>query len=326
MVRDGFTHHPQALQERRYFPGDRTMPSRIVIIDAKGFLTLDAISWLADRGIPIIQLDWRGRVIVSINNPQSVSQTRIRAQIESQKHALRTASALIEAKFLNCVRTLHVLPDSPHKTRAIDAHHHEIAALKKSPPKTIGRLLGIEGSTAQRYFAAWQAIPFRWKGLNSRPIPADWHSFIQRTSQLGKKGENIGASHPINAMLNYAYAILESNVRIETILDGFDPSIGYLHLEEERRSSFVFDLMEPLRPLVDRIVIDFITAQTFERSDFDIAKNGVCRLNPELARSLVRHVQTTIGDGMIGPERSRGQPNALTKGLYEAISFQPRIS
>lgn len=127
-------------------------------------------------------------------------------------------------------------------------------------------------------------------------------------------------------MLNYAYAILESYVRIEIILDGFDPSIGYLHLEEERRSSFVFDLMEPLRPLVDRAVIDFIAAQTFERSDFEIAKNGVCRLNPELARNLIWHVQTKIGDGMIKPERSRGQRNALTKGLYEAISFQPRIS
>jgi CRISPR-associated endonuclease Cas1 len=255
-----------------------------------------------------------------------LSQTRIRAQIEAQKSALKTASALIEAKFANCIKTLITLPDSSHKSRAIDAHYYEMAALKKSPPKTIEKLLGMEGSTAQRYFAAWKAIPLKWNNLSRRPIPADWHSFNQRTSLLGKKGENVGASHPINAILNYAYAVLESNVRIETILDGFDPSIGYLHLEEERRSSFVFDLMEPLRPLVDRVVIDFVTSNTFEKVDFEIAKNGVCRLNPELARNLVRHIQTKISGEMIRPERSRGQPYALTKGLYEAISFRPRIS
>lgn len=161
IVRDGFTHHPQELQERRYFPGDRTMPSRIVIIDAKGFLTLDAISWLADRGIPIIQLDWRGRVIVSINNPQSLSQTRIRAQIESQKHALRTASALIEAKFLNCIRTLHALPDSPHKTRAIDAHHHEIAALKKIASKNNRKIVGYRGIKRAAILCSLAGNPFQ---------------------------------------------------------------------------------------------------------------------------------------------------------------------
>ncbi len=30
-------------------------------------------------------------------------------------------------------------------------------------------------------------------------------------------------------MLNYAYAVLESQVRISTIAQGFDPMIGYLH-------------------------------------------------------------------------------------------------
>jgi CRISPR-associated protein Cas1 len=38
-----------------------------------------------------------------------------------------------------------------------------------------------------------------------------------------------GATHPVNAMLNYAYAVLESQVRIATVAQGLDPTIGYLH-------------------------------------------------------------------------------------------------
>jgi CRISP-associated protein Cas1 len=40
---------------------------------------------------------------------------------------------------------------------------------------------------------------------------------------------NRHASHPVNAILNYAYAVLEIQVRIATVSYGLDPTIGYLH-------------------------------------------------------------------------------------------------
>jgi CRISPR-associated protein Cas1 len=46
----------------------------------------------------------------------------------------------------------------------------------------------------------------------------------------------------------------------------------------------VYDLMEPLRPLVDRLVLDFVRSQTFPPSDFVLRDDGVCRLHPQLAR------------------------------------------
>jgi CRISPR-associated protein Cas1 len=42
-------------------------------------------------------------------------------------------------------------------------------------------------------------------------------------------GRNRHATHPVNAMLNYAYAVLESQVRIATVSQGLDPHVGYLH-------------------------------------------------------------------------------------------------
>jgi CRISPR-associated protein Cas1 len=42
-------------------------------------------------------------------------------------------------------------------------------------------------------------------------------------------GRNRHATHPVNAMLNYAYAVLESQVRISAASQRLDPTIGYLY-------------------------------------------------------------------------------------------------
>jgi CRISP-associated protein Cas1 len=49
----------------------------------------------------------------------------------------------------------------------------------------------------------------------------------------------------------------------------------------------VSDLMEPERPRVDRKVLDFVKSNVFEPADFVIRSDGVCRINPEMARTVV---------------------------------------
>jgi CRISP-associated protein Cas1 len=49
-------------------------------------------------------------------------------------------------------------------------------------------------------------------------------------------------------------------------------------------SKFVFALMEPQRPKVDRKVLDFVKATVFDPADFTIRSDGVVWLNPQLAR------------------------------------------
>ena len=95
----------------------------------------------------------------------------------------------------------------------------------------------------------------------------------------------------MNAMLNYAYSLLEAHVRIGVVADGYDPARGLMHSSVDPDShSLVFDLMEPLRPVVDRAVIKLVSEETFSGADFILQKNGVCRLSPELARRVVHGV------------------------------------
>ena len=67
--------------------------------------------------------------------------------------------------------------------------------------------------------------------------------------------------------------------------------IGILHGRESELGSypaFALDRMEPMRPIVDRAVLRLIDTTTFGGADFSIQPDGVCRLNPELARHVAK--------------------------------------
>jgi CRISPR-associated protein Cas1 len=102
---------------------------------------------------------------------------------------------------------------------------------------------------------------------------------------------NHGATHPVNAMLNYAYGVLIGRTQLQLIAEGYDPTIGILHSRESelgRYPVFALDRMEPMRPLVDRAVLRLVNEATFSGGDFSIQPDGVCRLNPELARRVAQ--------------------------------------
>jgi CRISP-associated protein Cas1 len=84
--------------------------------------------------------------------------------------------------------------------------------------------------------------------------------------------------------------VLESQVRIQVAAEGYEPTIGYLHSYSDRRPPLVLDLMEPLRPIVDRVVLQFVQSHTFQPADFTIRSDGACRLNPEMARQEARMI------------------------------------
>jgi len=59
---------------------------------------------------------------------------------------------------------------------------------------------------------------------------------------------------PINAALNYGYAILASTISKYIVSRGYLTQLGINHCSEFNPFNFTYDLIEPFRTLVDRIV------------------------------------------------------------------------
>ena len=61
-----------------------------------------------------------------------------------------------------------------------------------------------------------------------------------------------------------------------------------MHFRNPGSPAFIFDLMEPERPKIDRAIIEFLKAEKLHPAVFVIRSDGVVRLNPELARRVAQ--------------------------------------
>lgn len=310
MVCGGFTHYPQQQGEWRFFPKDRHLPSRIVIIDGDGGISFDALEWLATQGVPLVQINWKGDVIsVGGGYGYAANPEIYRAQLDIQESAysFEFAKHLIQQKIETSIMVLeNVFSSGLNSTKLkfqgnrnhaknteatcddnlISAKlQNKIQELKNSKCHTISDLLGIEGSAAALYFRCWHSLPLKWKGTGKKPIPKDW---LHIGPRMADEKRNQFATHPVNAMLNYAYAMLQHQVQGIILAAGFDPTIGTIHKDDTgNKPKFVFDLMEPLRPLIDQKILNFVTVQTFSPHDFVINQTGVCKLHPQFSKIII---------------------------------------
>ena len=293
LVRNGFTYYPQKLEEFRFFPGDPNLPDRIIILDASGGITFDALSWMSEQEISLLQLDWRGRPKL-MGGPAGYSADPkiVDAQRAAQggKKKIEISRWLIREKLIASNKTLlKIIPNSENRKNAILEIEKWISEIKNSnKSNSLPKIHGIEGQTANVYFSAWRGIPLNWSGLKKKPIPDNWLEIGPRT--MGWRKRSRAARHPINAMLNYGYGILISQLQAQVSSAGLDPTIGMIHGNSENRIPLIYDLMEPLRPVVDSHILGLALEHTFSPGDFTINKSGGCRLNPQMAKTLVKQL------------------------------------
>ena len=290
LIRAGFTHYPQKSEQFRFFPGDPNLPDRIIILDGSGGISFDALAWMSDQRIGLIQIDWRGRVTFvggSSNYSADPKLVEFQKSLQNSEKGLDISRRLIKDKITASMDTLNEIISEGENRKILILKLQNFRKRLESPEEaqTLSEIFGIEGAAAAIYFQAWHGLPLRWKGLSTRPIPESWHALGPRGMTWRDGSEN--ARHPINAMLNYAYAILISQVRAHVTAAGYDPGIGIMHGSAKNRIPMVYDLMEPLRPVVDRHVLKFALSHTFTPGDFTISRVGGCRLNPGLARAVV---------------------------------------
>jgi CRISP-associated protein Cas1 len=296
LIRNGLTHYPQQREEFRLFKGDPAIPPRIIMLDGSGCISFDVLDWLAEQRVPLVRISWQGEVVsVLADSGFAADRDQVRWQTETRAdpgRRMEFATQLIRRKIAASIETLEtVIPEATPRDTALVRLRRELDGLTaRRPPDSVPYLLGIEGRAAATYFKAWEGIPLRWKSTGRLPIPDSWRTIGPRAAIRCGRAKNARASHPLNAMLNYALAILQSQVQIEAVAAGYDPRLGIMHNGYQGSPALVFDLMEPSRPKVDAAVLRFALTETFSPADFLLRSDGVVRLPPHLARRVCQLV------------------------------------
>jgi len=172
---------------------------------------------------------------------------------------------------------------------------------------------GVLRFCARAYIAAWVCLSLSWAKGDQKWVPPHWLICRERSSPLAPNGNGRHAVDPANAILNYAYEIVESQTRAALAACGFDLACGFLHSDKAGRDSLIYDLMECERGAVDGLVLDFLGRTTFHAGDFTQVSTGSCRLHPQLARAVVASCR-------LSHERLDEQARCLTSLLLRCRS------
>ena len=109
-------------------------------------------------------------------------------------------------------------------------------------------LMGIEGAAAKVYFKAFYQ-------------DHEWHQRRPRTK-----------CDALNATLDIGYTMLFNFVECFLRMFGFDLYVGVYHRMWFKRKSLVCDIMEPMRPIIDKAARTAWNKKQFSSKDFSIQK------------------------------------------------------
>lgn len=260
---------------------------RLIVVGHSGTMSFEALRWLADVEASFAQIDADGSVVVAFG-PVGLDDARLR---RSQALALGTERAveltkrLLRDKLTAQRDLLARLPESPNAPDELTRSLIELEAADGS----VG-LRRAEARGALAYWTAWSSVPVRFAKKDDATVPAHWRTFGTRSSPL--TGQPRLAANPINALLNYCYAILETEGTIACLAVGLDPGMGVLHADQRNRASLALDVIEPIRPKVDALVLELLGTRVFSSKDFFETREGNCRLMPGVAKALGEHAPT----------------------------------
>ena len=291
LIRDGPQETPPLSLTRA--EAVRRLRHIIVCGQAGGFVTFDAMRWLRDTGVALSQLDWNGSVVIA-SGPRGPDQPDLR-----RAQALACSGVVPKAADVIACEILRVKLRGQAEVAGL-LGFADVSATIGNLADTIARenegtrALSIEAEAAWMYWNLWERMPVRFArrnpqrlGLNGRWCsgrPDPWLSFGSRTSLLS--GKSSRATTPGNALLNYLYAILESEMTVALLSRGLDPGIGMFHVDIDGRSSLALDAIEAVRPYVEYWLFAYLQASVFANRDFHELSDGEVRLSHPLNSHL----------------------------------------
>jgi len=257
------------------------IPYDYIVIDGHyGSISFEAMRWLSKHDVSIALLNWNGNLLST-----TLSQETLNAQLKVKQYEkyLNTESRLYFAGQIVKQKVKSSLSLLKSLSNFYDIDFSTInKEIERVDYNNINSLMMYEGRIASAYWSELTKI------FNS--LAKDFN--FQSRKNLSYSW-NMNASDPINALLNYGYAILESMVRKDINTIGLDVSIGYLHEIAPSKHPLVYDLQELFRYVVDYSVIELLETK-LKKSNFITTENYHIRLKPNTAELLIEKIKNNF--------------------------------
>lgn len=312
IITNGRTYSTEQIGEDVLYRGIHGVSTIVWLVNGgDGNITMSALKWIASQNITLRILTNNGEHLASVfpspNSPQALgyaAQDNGRADIRLRRAQynlqilgkdIQFARQIILRKLAAQLNCLNLHPELPNRERGFEAVNIAIEWLSlPNPTKATNTLDGIrlfEARAAQGYYKAWQGLPLLIDAKANNIYPNEWKYFGERKSALTRFMTPKQAVTPINAILNFAYGILESQIRTALNAIGADINVGILHSDKDNRDNFVYDAIEALRGDVDDLVLTFIKTHVFSVGDFNVAPSGAISIHPSLCKVLAEQIK-----------------------------------
>ncbi|MBL7790879.1 MAG: CRISPR-associated endonuclease Cas1 [Saprospiraceae bacterium] len=237
-----------------------------IAVTAGCMLSSAAIELAASAEIPIYIFDETGDAVACMRSPYFESLATLRRKQVYFSDAPEGGAWVLEQFKLKTGHQIEMLEHLAErrpaqkevlqqKAELLVAEVGDLDALENRPVREWrDELMGWEGNQARTY---WQAL--------SDAMPEAWR-FEKRSRRP--------ALDPFNAVINYHYGMLYGVVEQALFAAGLDPHLGILHVDEYDRPTLAFDLIEPFRPWIDRLVVDLFLDHKVEIAFFDDRNPG----------------------------------------------------
>lgn len=273
----------------------------IVIFNAGGNVSFEAVRWLSEHGVSIAHVNWDGKLIAQTLCPGPISGKLRLAQYRAYldpKRRHEIASAFVETKVERSLDLLRFLrrfyPD-------VDVE----AVLKETGTKTTHRPGNIRASIMTREARIAEAYWHEYAKVVNQLSPE--FGFVSR-QQSGVGGHNMSAGDPTNASLNYLYGVLEATMRVAIQKAGLDQDIGFLHEAQPGANPLVYDFMELFRWVCDLTLIEMLQRKKLRIENFTVKTDyrrwlrtdSASSLTQRLVENLNRKVKSGAGEMQLG--------------------------
>lgn len=249
------------------FENERSVTARVragevsqILLMGQVDLTPAARAEVLKRGIDTVFLTTKGRYLGRlVGQTHGNIELRI-AQYQRLLHsegAAAAARAIVRGKLLNQRRLLQRVQNRrPLPVRSSAILRLAFFERQLAQSTDLAQIRGMEGIGAADYFSVFGTL-----------VTNPEFAFIDRNRRPPRD--------PINAMLSFGYALLQSIVENAVYRAGLDPHLGALHAPGHGAPGLVFDLMEEFRPLaVDSVVIDLVNHRAIGLADFRVIRAG----------------------------------------------------